>query len=169
MRECWKDYPEAVIYELVIVPNFIKNNNIEFYYCLNDAPNFQVASINKSHIQKHYGNDCELKKFIIQTKYLNDFINDVIEKEEQIELLALNIEGIDPDVILNLNFNNIKLKYLSFEFIHLGNNEQSVITYLYNNNFSFLGKCFDYNGFDYLFKYKMLKMIFIKNISALQN
>ena len=149
MRECWKDYPEAIIYEIGIVPRSFKNNIMELYYCPSDAPHYQVASINKFHIQKHYGNDCELNKFDIQIKYLEDFINEV--SCEEIELLALDIEGIDAEVILDLNFRNINLKYLSFEYIHLGDNKKNVLTHLTNNNFYFLGKGLDYNGLDYLY------------------
>jgi len=149
LRECWKDYPEAIIYEIGIVPRSFENNIMELYYCPSDEPHYQVASINKTHVQKHYGNDCELKKFDIKIKYLEEFINEI--SCEEIELLALDIEGIDAEVILDLNLRNINLKYLSFEYIHLGANEKNVLMHLTNNNFYFLGKGLDYNGFDYLY------------------
>ena len=149
LKECWKDYPEAVIYEIGIVPKSYKEENIELYYCPQDAPHYQVASINKQHIFKHYGPDCELNKFVVNIQCLEDFISSVTK--EEIELLALDIEGIDAEVILDLNFNNIKLKYLSFEYIHLDNNEQAVISHLTTNNFKYLGKGIDHNGYDYLY------------------
>ena len=40
---------------------------------------------------------------------------------------------------------------MSFEYIHLGDNEKNVLMHLTNNNFYFLGKGLDYNGFDYLY------------------
>lgn len=149
LRECWKDYPEAIIYEVGIVPKSYNDNNIEFYYCPKDGPHYQVASINKSHIQKHYGNDCEIEKIIIPVKHLEEFINEVTK--EEIELLALDIEGIDAEIILDINFNNLKLKYLSFEYIHLENKRDEVLNYLKNNNYKYLGKGVDHNGFDYLY------------------
>jgi FkbM family methyltransferase len=149
LTECYKDYPESVIYEIGIIPKSFKSNIMQLYYCPSDAPHYQVASINKSHIQKHYGNDCEIKKFDIKTQNLEDFINEITS--EEIEILSLDIEGIDAEVILDLNFSNINLKYLSFEYIHLGNNEKNVLKHLTNNNFYFLGKGLDYNGFDYLY------------------
>jgi FkbM family methyltransferase len=157
LRECWKDYKEVIIYEFAIVPKNIKNNIIELYYCPKDEPNYQVASIQKEHVQKHYGEFCELKKFEIHTKYLENFINDITN--EEIELLALDIEGIDAEVILDLNFNNINIKFLSFEYIHLGDNTNNVITYLINNNFKYLGNGLDHNGYDYLFVKNMLNPI----------
>lgn len=149
LKECWKDYPESIIYEIGIVPKNYKNDNIEFYYCPSDAPHYQVASIKKSHIQKHYGNNCELEKFIIPIKHLENFINEVTT--EEIELLSLDIEGIDAEVLLDINFNDLNLKYLSFEHIHLGEHKENVLNHLKNNNYEFLGLGVDYNGFDYLY------------------
>lgn len=149
LKECWKDYPEATIYEIGIVPKEYQNDTIDLYYCPEDAPHYQVASINKSHIYKHYSMDCKLEKFIIPVKHLDNFINEVVT--EEIELLALDIEGIDGEVLLDTNFNNLNLKYLSFEYIHLGQNKEKVLTHLYNNNFYYLGSGVDYNGIDYLY------------------
>jgi FkbM family methyltransferase len=135
LKECWKDYPEAIIYEIGIVPKNYQNNTIDLYYCPLDGPHYQVASINKSHIQKHYGDDCELEKFIIPVKHIEDFINEVTT--EEIQLLALDIEGIDAEIILDIDFNNLKLKYISFEHIHLGEYKDNVLNHLKNSNYIF--------------------------------
>ena len=149
LKECWKDYPEAIIYEIGIVPKKYQNNTMDLYYCPLDGPNYQVASLNKSHIQKHYGDNCELEKFIIQVKQLEIFINEITT--EEIELLALDIEGIDAEVLLDINFNNLKLKYISFEHLHLGNYKENVLNHFKNNNYEFLGLGVDTNGYDYLY------------------
>ena len=149
LRECWKDYPEAVIYEIAIVPKYIKEQYIDFYYCPDDAPHYQVASINKHHVQKHYINST-IEKISVGTKYLETFINSIV-KFEEIELLALDIEGIDAEIILELDINNINLQFISFEYIHLGQNMSNVIKHL-EKKYIFLGKGVDHNGFDYLYK-----------------
>lgn len=149
LKECWKDYPESTIYDIGIVPNSYQHDNIEFYYCPLDAPHYQVASINKAHIQKHYGSNCDLNKFIIPVKHLNQFINEVTT--EEIELLSLDIEGIDSEIILGINFNDLNLKYLSFEHLHLGENRDNVLNRLNNNNYEYLGSGVDHNGYDYLY------------------
>ena len=149
LKECWKDYPQSTIYELGIVPKKYQHDTIDLYYCPLDAPHYQVASINKSHIQKHYGDNCELNKFIIPVKQLDHFINEVVQDE--IELLSLDIEGIDAEILLDINFSNLKLKYISFEHLHLGKDKESVLIHLKNNNYEFLGLGVDHNGFDYLY------------------
>jgi hypothetical protein len=149
LKECWKDYPQSSIFQLGIVPKNFPEKTIDFYICPLDAPHYNVASINKSHIQKHYGENCELIKFNIPVMQLEQFINDVTTN--YIELLALDIEGIDAEVILDINFNNIKVKYLSFEHLHLGDKREAVLMHLENNNFKFLGNGVDHNNYDYLY------------------
>lgn len=150
LRECWKDYPESTIYEIGIVTKSYKEKTIELFYCPQDAPHYQVASIKKEHVQKHYDHNCQLKKFIIPVKQLEEFINDITT--EDIELLALDIEGIDAEILLDINFNNIKIKYLSFEYLHLDDKKDNVLKHLQNNNYIFLGSGVDHNGYDYLYK-----------------
>lgn len=149
LKECWKDYPQSIIYEIGIVPKKYQLDTIDFYYCPLDAPHYQVASINKNHIQKHYGIYCQIEKFIIPVKHFNNFINEITT--EEIELLSLDIEGIDAEILLDIDFNNLKLKYLSFEYIHLGEKTNDVLNYLKNNNYKFLGLGVDHNGYDYLY------------------
>lgn len=149
LKHCWKNYPESTIYELGIVPRNYSNSNIDFFYCPLDAPHYQVASIDKTHIQKHYGTDCELKKFNIPVKHLEDFIHGITK--EEIELLVIDIEGIDAEVILDINFNNLKIKYLVFEHLHLGDNTNNVVSKLLDNNYEYLGLGIDHTGFDWLF------------------
>lgn len=155
LKECWKDYEQSIIYEIGIVPKSYSEKTLNLYYCPKDEPNYQVASINKSHVEKHYGKNCDIKYFVIQVKQLENFINDITN--EEIELLALDIEGIDAEIILDINFNNLNIKYLSFEYIHLGNKRENVLQHLSNNNFEFLGNGVDHNGFDYLYINKKYK------------
>jgi hypothetical protein len=73
---------------------------------------------------------------------------------DEIELLSLDIEGIDSEIVLDLKLDNIKVKYLSFEYIHMGDKLEDVKKHLENSNFEYIGKGVDYNGFDYLYKQK---------------
>jgi FkbM family methyltransferase len=148
LRECWKDYKEAIIYEVAILPKNILKNTMELYYCPDDGPHYQVASIIKEHVYKHYGTNCRLEKFIINCIDLESFINNITNDE--IELLALDIEGIDGEVILDLDLNNIKVKYLSYEWLHLGDDTEKVSNKLEKHNYKHLGKGVDHSGYDYL-------------------
>jgi FkbM family methyltransferase len=153
LKKCWENYPNATIYEICIVPQNYNKSNVELFYCPDDGPHYQVASINQEHVKKHYGNNCIINKFIVQTTTINNFIKEITD--EEIELLALDIEGIDSDILLDINFNNKKIKFLSFEYIHLSKEETNVKHYLETNNFEYIGKGVDHNNFDYLYKNKL--------------
>lgn len=151
LKESWKDYPNSEIYEIGIVPRGFPST-LDLYYSPLDAPHYQVASIKKSHIYKHYGENCELKKITIPVKPLEDLINEITN--EEIELLALDIEGIDAEIILDTNLKNLNIKYLSFEYIHLGEEREKVLNHLKEHNYEYVGLGVDHNGFDYLYKNK---------------
>jgi FkbM family methyltransferase len=149
LRECWKDYPEATIYQLAIVPKNMKEDSITFYYHEDDGPHYQVTSVMKEHVLKHYSDESKVKTFRAPTKHLEDFIHEITT--EEVELLALDIEGIDAEILLDIDYNNLKVKFLSFEYIHLGDNERKVKMNLIHNNFQYFGKGIDHNGYDLLF------------------
>src|SRR5437667_300056 len=56
LRECWQDYPQAEIFSLGICLNSSKEKFITFYYAEEDAPQYQVFSMRKEHVQKHFPN-----------------------------------------------------------------------------------------------------------------
>ena len=149
LKECWKDYPESRIYEIGIVPKTHDCASLLFYYCPLDAPHYQVASIDKSHVQTHYGHDCELSTFTIHVTTLEDFIRQVTT--DTIELLSLDIEGIDAAVLLDTRLDNVNVQHLSFEHLHLGDARERVLNHLSTSCFEFLGDGVDHNGFDYLY------------------
>ena len=147
LRECWKDYPEAIIYQYGIVPSNLNQGNMDLYYCPLDAPHYQVASVNLEHVTKHYGNDCQIEKHVIPTTTINALLGSM-----DIELLSLDIEGIDADVLLDIDFTELKVKYLSFEYVHLGDKESDVMVHLTRNKYFHIGSGADHRDFDYLFE-----------------
>jgi len=153
LKECWKDYPEAIIYQLcVVTENYIKDE-VDLFYCPDDAPHYQVASIKIEHIRKHYGQNCILNKFTVNTKKINNFLKEITDGE--IELLSLDVEGIDGELLLDIDFQKLNINFLSFEYLHLGDKEKSVKEHLINNNFKYIGIGLDHNGYDYLYRNKM--------------
>ena len=149
LRKCWKDYPQVEIYQIAIVPKEFKNESVEIFYSLRDSPHYQVASIIKDHVLIHYNNDESIvKSFKCAAININDFLKKYIGSEE-IEFISLDIEGIDSEIVLDINFNTINMKYISFEYIHMGNKLEEVKKHLLDNNFYYIADCFNY---DYLYK-----------------
>ena len=71
---------------------------------------------------------------------------------EKIDLLSLDIEGLDAVIVLDTDFNSINLKFLSIERSHLGNLKDDVINHLTKFNFIYKGIGVDYNGIDDLYE-----------------
>jgi len=154
LKDCWKNYSNVRIFNIAIVDRHYKKDDIKLYYTESDAPCYQITSINKEHVKKHYPND-KIIELNVRSQKINDFL---IEKTklENIEYLAIDVEGIDYDLLMDIDFDKFEIKNISFEFIHL-NEEQikNIFNRLIKNGFSYTGKGFDINGYDLMFKKKI--------------
>jgi hypothetical protein len=54
LKKCWEDYSQVEIYNIGICSKTCVNKNITFYYVEEDAPHYQVFSMNKQHVRNHY-------------------------------------------------------------------------------------------------------------------
>lgn len=151
LKKCWQDYPQAQIFEIAIAPKKLSCQNLDFFYAENDGPHFQVASINIEHVIKHYDNSVKICKISVPTMDLESFLNQHVGDKE-IELLSLDIEGIDAEVILDTDFNKINLKFLSYEYLHLGDLEKNVARHINDCKMTFRGRGVDHNGYDLLYE-----------------
>lgn len=149
LTTCWKDYPQAVIHQIGICLESAVEKSITFYYVEEDAPHFQVFSMNKEHVQKHYP-DKEIKSKIVECKTLSEFLNENINGEI-IDMLALDIEGIDADLVLETDWKKIECKYISVEHLHLGDKSDSVKAKLLDAGYTFNGTGIDHKDYDWSF------------------
>lgn len=150
LKECWRDYPQALILNIGICSKTSLNRIINFYYTDKDAPHYQVFSMNPDHVRKHYPSE-PLKSVLVDCKTLEEVVIETIG-HEQINLLALDIEGIDDKIILDTDWAKVPCELLSFEYIHLGENQNKVTEYLNNFGYSFSGPGLDHNGYDWMYQ-----------------
>lgn len=152
LKKCWEKYECSEIHEIAITTKILSGKTLNFYYAVDDGPHYQVASINKNHVIKHYNNGAKIDIIQVPTISLEKFLSDIVENNSDIDLLALDIEGIDAEIILDNDFNKLNVRYLSFEHLHLGDKHRLVVEHLQKNGYQYLGSGVDHNGFDYLFK-----------------
>jgi hypothetical protein len=146
---CWKDYPQAVIYQIGICLESAMEKSITFFYVEEDAPHFQVFSMNKEHVQKHYP-DKEIKSKIVQCKTLIEFLNENLNGAS-IDTLAIDIEGIDAELVLETDWTKIDCRYISIEHLHLGDNSEKVKQKLIDAGYKYNGDGIDHKGYDWSF------------------
>ena len=151
LEECWKDYPQAKIFNIGITTSQYTNKSITFYYAKEDGPHFQVFSMDRSHVTKHYPHSTSIETVTVDCLSLVEFLEQNVG-DAQIEMLAMDIEGIDADILLGNNWSNIGCSFISFEHLHLGDKHDEVITHLNNNGYQYAGNGLDVSGFDYLYK-----------------
>jgi FkbM family methyltransferase len=150
LRECWSAYPQSEIYQLGIVPSTVSPCAMVFYYCPFDAPHYQVASLKPEHVIKHYGEHCPLGTFTVPVVPLNTFLHDHVPGS--IDLLSMDIEGIDAEILLDMDLATLRVNQLSFEHLHLGPYAKAIEERLTHHGFTFLGTGVDHNGFDHLYE-----------------
>jgi len=154
LKICWKDYSNLKIYNLAIVDSNFKNNSIKLFYTEDDKPCYQVTSIYIEHVKKHYPKSIILEKNI-ESKKINDFLSEEID-DQKIEYLAIDAEGIDFYLIMDLNLKKFDIKNISIESIHLEKEQKKIlVNKLLENGYSYNGKGFDVNGSDLMFRKKM--------------
>jgi FkbM family methyltransferase len=150
LRQCWKDYPQVEIHELGICLKTSLEKHITFYYTDEDAPHFQVFSMKWQHVRDHYPTE-EIKTKTVECTTLQDFLDNTVGRDTAIDILALDIEGIDADVVLENDWNKINCRYLSIEHLHLREKSNLVMQTLIDAGYQFNGNGLDHNGFDWSF------------------
>jgi FkbM family methyltransferase len=146
LEKCWKDYPQAEIYNIGICPSNFTERLITFYYFKKDGPHYQCTSIKKEHTGQS-----DLGEFKTACETLTEFLNRTVDKT-CIDVLALDIEGIDGDVILDTAWNDFNIDQLSFEYTNLGNQTEPVKQHLEKYGFEFVGKGLDRDGLDWMYQ-----------------
>lgn len=155
LKQCWKDYSIVEIHQMAITTSEHNETTAKFYFTDNDGPHYQIGSLLRTHNENSRYRGQKVNEINVNVETINSFLENRVGTD--IELLAIDIEGMDIPVLLEIDFNKFKIKYLSFE--HLGFKRQSeqkkiIFDHLQNNNFEFYGNGCDHNGYDYLFRNK---------------
>jgi hypothetical protein len=95
------------------------NDTIKLYYSLDDGPHFTISSTLKSHVKKFYS-ESSIRSFLVPCLDINSFLK-LTCRGNQIELLALDIEGIDILILNELDLLQFDIHKISFEKSHGGN------------------------------------------------
>ena len=153
LKKCWSSYPNVKIFEIGIVPNNVKDEFLSFYYSDGDKPTFPTFSLDYDFVKKHHPDDKKIKKKEIKVMKISDFLSNFYKK--RIDFLAIDLEGVDYQILDDLDFDRYEIENLSFEYIHLSKNEKkNIVKKLNNLGYSYYGFGLDVNNYDYFFKKK---------------
>jgi len=149
---CYKDFKNVEIINIAISQNI--SNELTLYYTEDDAPHYQVCSSDLNHVKKHYPKS-KIKSFTIKSMPINNFFEKYLGSH--IDYLSIDIEGLDYETIMSINFEKYQIKNISIEYLHLNNFEKKkLIKHLTKKGYSYCGFGYDHNNFDYLFRKKKI-------------
>ena len=152
LKESYINFQNVEIFNLGI--SLDQSDQIKFYYAENDAPHFQVTSVKKEHVEKHYPGK-EIKNFSVKSININDFFRKI--DQANIDYLSIDLEGIDLEVLKSINLEMYDIKNISIEYLHLKKfQRKDLISYLSKKGYSYCGYGYDHNNFDYLFRKKKI-------------
>ena len=120
-----------------------------FFYSEKDKPDYQVFSHSYFFVRKHFKKGKINKKIVRCENISNFFKKNFLTR---IEYLSLDIEGMDFDVLYNLNFKKYAIKNISFEHLHMSFFQKCmIIKKLIDNDYYFSGMGFDLRKSDWMF------------------
>ena len=62
LKKFYENNKNVKIYDLAITPDNIDQKKMDFFYCLEDSPNYQIFSNSKHFVKKHFPNGTIEKK-----------------------------------------------------------------------------------------------------------
>ena len=116
LKKNWKNNNNVKIFNFAVIPDNVDEQNKEFFYAKDDAPDYQIFSSSRNFVEKHFPKSQILKKIVKFEKISNFFEKNLLFK---IKFLFLDIEGMDFEVLYNLDLQKFDIENISFEHLHL--------------------------------------------------
>ena len=154
LKESWKDYRNVKIFNFAITSSKQDEKRLKFFYSLDDAPHYQQFSNDIEHVKKNYKDLDRIKFKYIDCVKINEFL-DRNFNNEIINFFSIDIEGMDYDVIQDINLEKYEIINFSFEHLHLNIRQKiEVFKKFLKFNYSYNGSGIDHNDFDWTFRKK---------------
>ena len=154
LKESWKDYRNVEIFNFAITSSKQDENRLKFFYSLDDAPHYQQFSNDIEHVKKNYKDLDRIKFKYIDCVKINEFL-DKNFNNEIINFFSIDIEGMDYDVIQDINLKKYEIINFSFEHLHLNIYQKiKLFKKFLKFNYSYNGSGIDHNDFDWTFRKK---------------
>ena len=152
LKLSYNGYKNVEILNIAITHEISKQ--LKFFYTEEDAPHYQVCSVDINHVKKHYPSS-KIESFIIDAININEFIKKYVGNK--IDYLSIDLEGIDYFILMKIDLNIVRIENISIEHLHLSKTEKkNIIKHLNIHGFSYCGNGYDHNNYDYLFKNKKI-------------
>lgn len=130
IKECYSKFDNIIIENIAIRTPLQENKDLTIYYHTNEHPNYEIATCDLSHLEKHMAwcphlQGGEVKSFTVDCLTLEELFSkyNIVE----LDLLCLDVEGIDAEILLTFDWKKYKIKKIEFEHLHLGYYKDAVV------------------------------------------
>ena len=152
LKSCYQNYENVNVLNLAIT--YENSKECEFFFTEDDAPHYQVCSLDINHVKKHYPNST-INSFKIKALNINEFIANYVSN--RIDYLSIDLEGIDYEILMKIDLLKTSIENISIEHLHLSKSQKKImINHLNKHGYSYCGNGYDHQNFDYLFKRKKI-------------
>jgi FkbM family methyltransferase len=129
LKTCYSNYKNSIIENIAIKSHDHESDTLQIFFHDKD-PDKQVASFDINHVKKHeYCWDSgDIHSFEVRALSLEALLNKY--NLTDIDWLLIDIEGLEADIILNLDLNKYRIKKIEFEKLHLGSNKSQILNKL---------------------------------------
>ena len=121
-------------------------NELNFYYHPNDGPLFEVASTDPYHLIKHGYNPNELIQLKVPTLTMEKLFQTY--NVTDIDLLAIDTEGLDDIILKSINYEKFNIKKIIFENLHI--KDPKIYSFLESCGYKILNRNYGYMGWSVL-------------------
>jgi FkbM family methyltransferase len=161
LKKCYENYENIIVENIAIKDPSYSEDNITIYYHTNEYPHYGIASSNIKHLEKHMEWCPHLQGGQIESFNVSCITLDELFQKYSIcdlDILFLDIEGIDAEVLLSFDWARYSIKRVEFEYIHLGEHETYIKKMFNDMGYSQVDSLHEYNwAFE---KNKDLKVLF---------
>ena len=125
-ENCALSYPASTVNFFTLDPEFLKTIPAESKWL------GEVAGMSREHVLKHLPKDKDWAKHIVELKVPAHTIEKLMQKNGlgSIDCLFLDLEGHEPNVLLNMDFEKVKPRLIVYEHMHLGEQRPVVDAHL---------------------------------------
>lgn len=144
LNECYSEIKNKIIDSSAIG---LEEGEFDLYWTPKDGPLFEVTSLVRDHVVKHWGNT-DIRSIKVKVKTLEQLLD--YYNLKKIDWLLIDVEGLDAEIALNFNWQKYEITKVDIEHLHLGQNKNKI-----NSLFSDMGyiptESSDLYGYDIAF------------------
>ena len=148
LQEYWRSHANVLVVPVAVLPSGASESELILWYALEDGPNYQCASYSKEHVTAHFPQGT-IQSIRVPTMTFDELMCS-IGGDHSPHLIAIDVESLDADLIMSIDWHAYPFRAISFESLHLGEEESLIQEHLRQYGYQSAGVGLDLNGLDSL-------------------